>query len=604
MRQEGSIVPGVGLTAGRGERTPDVTRSGTVPWAPCWPPTHGGAEMEGTRGPTVFVSYARADVELIREIVENLEKQEHPPFFDAKIQVGQEWWNVILSQIRACPIFLFALSPDSARSRACLAELRYAHDLGKQIVPINIRAYQIEQAPELLQDLNILNFINPDVGRYNELDTILDQIEKNPPPLPTELPAAPPPPIADLTEERRLVEQARVSVEEQHWLVASLRTKVRNYDDRRAAVAVLEQLRNHPGGVDVTVAQAVDDLLDRHRQPPRDAQSTKLLNRVVRALKRESCVPVLGSGMTDWMVGSRRQLAKSWAKDFHYPLHLGGHDDLPQVAQYITVTEGRSDMRESLADFYRTELRERFGPAAARTNATTLDELIVSAWRSEAGGMAAEPHDVLAQMPCKLYITAQPTALLLEALQAQRNKTPEWDYCRWNDRADADDDDDDELEAHVSPFELDPSYEPSVERPLVYQVFGTLKDPDSIVITEDDYFDFLLAIAQHPDLIPTAVRETIAEANLTFLGFGLQDWDVRILLRALVSPEIADELNKKKHVAAEREPGEQDVSGDGARDYLRDYFGREVKPAIDIFWSSTEAFCEGLVSVWHEEVAG
>lgn len=552
--------------------------------------------MSAIAGPTVFVSYARADVDSVKEIVHNLERQEHPPFFDEKIRGGEEWWDVILEHIRSCPIFLFALSPDSMKSRACLSELRYAHALGREIVPINIRAYQIEHAPDLLQELNILNFINPDVGTYNDLDNILDRVEAEPPPLPDELPDPPPAPIADLSKERTLLEQERLTLEQQQHLVAALRSKVRSYDDRAAAVAVLEQLRVHAGGVDATVAKMVDDLLARNRKPPRDSQSTKLLNRIVRSLKRESCVPVLGNGMTNWLIGSRKELAQEWAKAFHYPLHLGGHDDLPQVAQYITVTEGTEDMRESLAEFYRSELNERFPRLAATAAGMGLDDLITEVWKTEADGMTAEPHEVIARLPCKMYITAQPTTLLEEALTMQ-GKEPEWDYCRWNDDLD---DDLGEGAPHVSPFARAESYVPSVDRPLVFHVFGTLEQPDSIVITEDDYFDFLVSVAQDPDLIPIAVREMIAESNLAFLGFGLQDWDVRVLLRALVSREIADELDKKKHVAAELEPGEEELSREGARDYLRDRFGRDRKPTIDIFWSSVEAFCEGLDTVWHE----
>ena len=47
---------------------------------------------------------------------------------------------------------------------------------------------------------------------------------------------------------------------------------------------------------------------------------------------------------------------------------------------------------------------------------------------------------------------------------------------------------------------------PPVERPLVYHLFGRLGEPDSLVITEDDYFDYLIGVTSNNDLIPGVVR--------------------------------------------------------------------------------------------------
>ena len=414
----------------------------------------------------------------------------------------------------------------------------------------------------------------------------LDAIEDDPPSLPDKLPDPPSVPIADLSEERQLVERAELSAEQQLALVASLQGKVRNADDRPAVVALLTKLKERE---DVTAAaeKVVAELIARYRQPPRDPQSTKLLKSVARAIERENCVPILGSGMTDWLVGSRKLLAQEWAKEYGYPLRLGASDALPQIAQYIAVTETNKLMRDDLREFFRKYLQSQFPTVSP--DGDTLDDLIVGVWQAEACDMVAEPHDVLARLPCKLYISTVPTGLLREALRA-RGKSPREDFCRWTD----------ELKDAYPASET--RHNPTIDEPLVYNVFGTLEYPESIVITEDDYFDFIGAISEDPSLIPTEIRETIAESSLLFLGFGLQDWDVRVLLRALVSREIADDMNGKKHFAAEVDPSEDVELRDGARDYLRDYFARTRPPSIDIFWSSVEAFCEGLESIWAEKM--
>jgi len=40
---------------------------------------------------------------------------------------------------------------------------------------------------------------------------------------------------------------------------------------------------------------------------------------------------------------------------------------------------------------------------------------------------------------------------------------------------------------------------------LVYKLFGQLAEPDSLVLTEDDYFDYLIGVTSNRDLIPEAV---------------------------------------------------------------------------------------------------
>ena len=47
-----------------------------------------------------------------------------------------------------------------------------------------------------------------------------------------------------------------------------------------------------------------------------------------------------------------------------------------------------------------------------------------------------------------------------------------------------------------SVFEEDPEYKPDKDNPLVYHLFGRLDIPESLVLTEDDYFDFLVGVTK------------------------------------------------------------------------------------------------------------
>ena len=216
----------------------------------------------------------------------------------------------------------------------------------------------------------------------------------------------------------------------------------------------------------------------------------------------------------------------------------------------------------------------------------------MAVWEAEAPHHQYEPHKVLAQLPCPIYVTAQPTTLLVRALE-EAGKEPVTDFCRWKPEL---------LGDPPSPFD-DPTYVPSPERPLVYHVLGTLDVPESIVITEDEFFDFMAAVAKGGSgpnqLIPSGVEEALTNTSLLFLGFGLQDWDLRILLRSVITREAkARKGQKAKHVAAEMDVVTEGViSPEDARRYIVTYF-RDNEPSIEIEWASVDEFASNLARAW------
>ncbi len=133
----------------------------------------------------------------------------------------------------------------------------------------------------------------------------------------------------------------------------------------------------------------------------------------------------------------------------------------------------------------------------------------------------------------------------------------------------------------------------------MFHVFGNLDVPDSLVLTEDDYFDFLIGVTEDPSLVPLPVRSALADSALLFLGFGLEDWDVRVLLRSLVSQEGAHKLAE---VHARRRPDRPRPRAccrpTGHIDTWRSTSPSSASPSIDIFWGSVDEFAAGLATVW------
>jgi TIR domain/SIR2-like domain len=534
----------------------------------------------------IFISYAREDAVSVDELYHNLNDAGDTVWFDNELRGGEEWWHSILEEIRSVDVFLFVLSPDSARSRACRRELTYAHRVNRPIIPIMVRTVEIERAPDELQRINVMDFLNPSVRNWIRLMTTIQGTQQQP--LPDPLPEAPNVPIADLGQAGEMAERDSLDKQEQNQLLGELREAVGDPDNRRAVIAVLERFRQRRDLLEV-IAREIDELMLAHRVAP-DRQFSPLVRSIIADLKNSRCTPVLGSGLTDWLFGSRRDLAQKWANEYPFPMAPHWSDDLPQVTQYAAVTYSDFVLRDDLGAFYREQLQQRYPEIVDGRRDLTLGELATAVWESQAPGHADEPHIVLASLPCPIYVTAQATSLLVRALQ-KAGKEPVTDFCRWKPEL---------MRESKEPLE-DPSYEPSVDRPLVYHVFGTLEVPESIVITEDEYFDFVAAVARSSpnQLIPSVIEEALADTSLLFLGFGLQHWDLRILLRSVIMRESAPRKGMRaKHVAAELDLVRGGAtSPERAREYMVTYF-QNHEPAIEIEWASVDEFSADLAHAW------
>jgi hypothetical protein len=192
---------------------------------------------------------------------------------------------------------------------------------------------------------------------------------------------------------------------------------------------------------------------------------------------------------------------------------------------------------------------------------------------------------VLASLPLPVYISTNPDDLLAEALRAA-GKDPRVELCAWNDP----------MEWSASRPERDES--PTKEHPLVYHLFGQLRRPESVVLTEDDYFDYLIGVTRLDGFIPKPVVRSWNSNALIFLGFQVASWDFRVLFRSIMNQEGRDFRKKKPHVAVQINPEEgSSVDPLRARQYIEQYFQDED---INIFWGSADEFIRELGLRWKQ----
>jgi hypothetical protein len=75
--------------------------------------------------------------------------------------------------------------------------------------------------------------------------------------------------------------------------------------------------------------------------------------------------------------------------------------------------------------------------------------------------------------------------------------------------------------------------------PIVYKLHGSFgKDPTydatEIIISEEDYIQFLAIIGVDDVGVPRLIKDRITTSTLLFLGYSLEDWDFRTLYKGLI----------------------------------------------------------------------
>ncbi|MEU7829013.1 SIR2 family protein [Nonomuraea sp. NPDC049129] len=121
--------------------------------------------------------------------------------------------------------------------------------------------------------------------------------------------------------------------------------------------------------------------------------------------------------------------------------------------------------------------------------------------------------------------------------------------------------------------------------------------PSSMVLTEDDYMDFLVHMtttrAQNKrHVIPPIILDALANRPLLFLGYILQEWTFRVLFHGLIRRYSA--IRRRRHFSVQLTPEYENVKPGAtlrAKEYLARYFdGWE----ISVFWGTPRQFCTEL----------
>jgi SIR2-like domain len=277
---------------------------------------------------------------------------------------------------------------------------------------------------------------------------------------------------------------------------------------------------------------------------------------LLHRIKEGRCTPFLGAGAAFQALPLGRDVAEQWSTEHSYP--LADRADLPRVAQYLAVVYDSMFPKEALADSFKKYTPPDF---SARD----------------------EPHRVLSRLPLPIYMTTNYDDFMIRALKAQGREGLR-ETCRWKS------------DIKRLPSEFDGGYVPSAQRPVVFHLHGHLDVPRSMVLTEDDYLDFLVRITTDPQILPPRIQEAFTDSTVLFLGYGLADWNFRVLFRALV--EYLEKSSSRSHVSVQLLQVPQDMTAE-QRQSVQKYFDNYYESLrIRVFWGTCREFVCELSRRW------
>lgn len=281
-------------------------------------------------------------------------------------------------------------------------------------------------------------------------------------------------------------------------------------------------------------------------------------NLLLKRIADGKCTPFIGSAVNQAYLPNRPATAAGWAKEFGYPLDNG---DLARVSQYLAV--------EYDPFFPKEEMQKQI-------RAVTMPDFTA----------VNQPHAILADLQLPIYLTTNYDNFMLDALK-QRKKEPRRELCRWNPYL---------LRSH--PSILETGYQPSPANPLVYHLHGHVESPESLVLTEDDYLDFLVNISSDEYKLPARIQQALTDSSLLFIGYRPGDWDFRVLFRGLVA--AAEGGLRRISVTVQLPPVPEDTAGP-AKEKVQQYLSKYIDLTdrqMRVYWGTAEQFLAELNGRW------
>ncbi|MFO1430693.1 MAG: CHAT domain-containing protein [Candidatus Competibacteraceae bacterium] len=286
-------------------------------------------------------------------------------------------------------------------------------------------------------------------------------------------------------------------------------------------------------------------------------------------------VPIIGPDLAEHLYGTMQELAQELAGKNGFPLSDYDKMDLAKVTQYISIKDSpeaaKLEVKNALFSNLQGTTKQLTGAEPPARPKELWPILIDGLWKNE-----HDPYRILAECNAGIYVSANAVPLLDKFLE-KSGKSPQPLITQWRDERRA--------ETEFYP-------DPKPDKPYVYYVYGRVDNDTTWVLTEDDFFDYLIRSSLYYTLMPDVIGKALTSNSLLFLGFNLNDWKFRILLRMITAKGGSSNLRNYNHVGVQVNPDYHTLTDiERFKRYLKKYFD-QVK--IDIYWGTAADFLKEL----------
>jgi hypothetical protein len=214
---------------------------------------------------------------------------------------------------------------------------------------------------------------------------------------------------------------------------------------------------------------------------------------LIYAIRKNNCILMLGpDAATEAVNGTHRPLTEILANQLAEKIKPEikkeiNPSDLAQISQQYCMEKGRLDLEARVAAFYNERLK-----------------------------LTNDLHNNLAAMPFYFTVTTTPENMFPEALRKEKKEPVIGRYSFKGGK----------------PGKVGMG---TSEKPLVFYLYGTVAEPGSLLLTENDLLDFMVALISKKPPLQDNIRIELQnkDKSFLFLGFGFKHWYLRILLHVL-----------------------------------------------------------------------
>lgn len=343
----------------------------------------------------------------------------------------------------------------------------------------------------------------------------------------------------------------------------------------------------------------------RRRERKRRALNRFFWSDTKERIEEGKITPFIGDSInSDFIFGEEeyKAIIEDWAYEIGYPGQAS--HNLTRVAQFFRIIEDPSAARSSYLNFLKDILleiaeNEDISTRQLKKVEANIDQLSFSEMAEDLGYLnfadqPEEPLSMLAALPLPIYVTTGYHRFLETALR-QAGKEPRSEIYYWRP---------DLVNAVPSIFAEDPAFRPSDSEPLVYHLYGRDDYPDSLVLTENDYLDFLVQVSQDMSRnrmagdsqgLPPLVEAALAQSSLLMLGYELEAWDFRTLFRGLI--KARNEVRLKEGVSIQVDKS-QNLTEAAIKKRVEKYFLQTSQ--LLIYWGDPQSCLAELQEIWRE----